>query len=350
MLDDVKSSLVAPVASVLCALLIGAIVIMASGFEPWVAYQALFQGAFGNVRALGNTLTRSTPIIFTGLAIAVAFKGGMFNIGAEGQIMLGAIGSAMAGHLFTGLPMVVHLPLTVLCGIASAALWGFIPGILKSLKGVHEVISSIMMNYIALSVGSLLIESVRVGDLASTPPVLPTAFFLRFYEFMPVLTGIRLNIGFVLAIIAALVMHFVMKSTVLGFEINSIGFNASASEDAGIDIKKRIVVIFFISSILAGLGGVERTLGVHRTYMDGTVTNFGFEGIAVALLANNNPIGIIFSAVLFGALASGGHFMNMAAGVPVDVVGVIQGLIILFAASHKMFHFISARKVKGAAK
>lgn len=342
-MSEFLKSLIAPLTSVLCALLIGAAVMGVSGFDPLEAYQALFRGAFGDVRALGNTLARTTPIIFTGLAISVAFKGGMFNIGAEGQIMLGALGAAFAGHYLIGLPAVIHLPLSVFAGMLTAALWGFVPGLLKSAKGVHEVISSIMMNYIALSVASLAVVRVTVGDMAQTPPILPTSHFPRISEFIPAFHGTHLNVGFFLALFSAFAVYFMMKKTVLGFEITSIGFNRAASEDAGINIKKKIIIIFLISSVLAGLGGVERVLGVQRVYMAGVTTGFGFEGIAVALLANNNPIGIIFSALLFGALASGGHFMNMAAGVPRDIIGIIQGLIVLFAASYKMFNFIKIR-------
>lgn len=336
--------LIAPLLSFTIAILVGSVLLILSGFNPLIAYKSLVYGAFGNFPYIGDTLSRSTPIIFTGLAVGFAFKGGMFNIGAEGQLLIGAMSAAIAGYMFAGLPTIIHLPLTILTAVFFSALWGFIPGILKAYKGVHEVIVTIMLNYIALSVGGYLIELLRVGELAQTPEVLKTSIYPRISQFIPAFEGSNINIGFIFAILAALLMHFILNKTVFGYEVTSLGYNESASEDGGIDIKKRIILIMVISGMLSGLGGVERVLGVHHTFLSGISTNFGFEGIAVALLANNNPVGIIFSAILFGALSSGGQYMNLAAEVPIDIIGIIQALIILFAASNKAFDFILNRK------
>lgn len=336
--------LVAPLLSVAFALLIGSLVLIMSGLNPLVAYKALLYGAFGNLPYFGDTLSRATPIIFTGLAVGFAFKGGLFNIGAEGQLLIGAMAAAVAGYVFKDLPMIIHLPLTILISVFFSGLWGFIPGMLRAFKGVHEVIATIMLNYIALNIGGYLIELLRVGELAQTPEVLQSATYPKISTFIPAFEGSNVNIGFIFAIIAACIMNFVLYKTVLGYEVTSMGLNDSASEDAGIGIKKRVVLIMVISAVLSGLGGAERVLGVHRAYLSGISTNFGFEGIAVTLLANNNPIGIIFSAILFGALASGGQYMNLAADVPIDIIGIIQGLIILFAASKKAFEVFYIKK------
>lgn len=262
--------------------------------------------------------------IFTGLAVGLAFTGGMFNIGAEGQLLMGAIASAVFGFLFPGMPWFIYLPLTVAAGALTAGIWGSIPGILKAKKGVHEVIATIMMNYLALNIGGYVVEKLRDGQMAQTPAIAEAAAYPRLSVFIKAFEGSNVNFGFILAVLMALVIYFVIFKTVFGYEVTAMGLNSTAAED----------------------GGVERVLGVHHTYLSGISTNFGFEGIAVALLANNNPIGIIFSAILFGALASGGQYMNLAADVPVDIIGIIQGLIILFAASRKAFDFLKNKKSK----
>lgn len=346
MLNKLLKSLISPLLSVIFALLIGSLVLVLSGLNPLTAYKALFYGAFGSIPYFGDTLSRSTPIIFTGLAVGLAFTGGMFNIGAEGQLLMGAIASAVFGFLFPGMPWFIYLPLTVAAGALAAGVWGSIPGILKAKKGVHEVIATIMMNYLALNIGGYVVEKLRDGQMAQTPAIAEAAAYPRLSVFIKAFEGSNVNFGFILAVLMAFVIYFVIFKTVFGYEVTAMGLNSTAAEDGGVDIKKKIVTVMVLSAMLSGMGGVERVLGVHHTYLSGISTNFGFEGIAVALLANNNPIGIIFSAILFGALASGGQYMNLAADVPVDIVGIIQGLIILFAASRKAFDFLKNKKSK----
>ncbi len=330
--------------SVVIALIIGSIVLIISGINPIEAYAALIYGAFGNFSYLGDTLARSTPIIFTGLAIGIAFRGGMFNIGAEGQLAVGAICAAIAGYAFN-LPMVLHLPISIICGIIGGGLWALIPAVLKAKKGVHEVISTIMMNYIALSIGGYIIEALRRNEMPQTPDVLESSYLVKLSSFIPAFENSNLNIGFFIAIACSLLVHFLIKRTVFGYEVRAMGFNPLASEDAGVNISGKIIWVMMISGALSGLAGTERVLGLHHTYLSGISTNFGFEGIAVALLANNNPITIIFSALLFGALSSGGQYMNLAADVPIDIVGIIQGLIILFAAISQAGEVINLYKL-----
>lgn len=343
-MNRLLKALISPALSVVLALFIGSVVLLISGLNPLTAYASLFKGAFGEFSYFGDTLSRATPIIFTGLAVGFAFKGGIFNIGAEGQLLVGAMGAAIAGYALQGLPSIIHVPLTLLCAMAFSAFWSFVPAALRSLKGVHEVIATIMMNYIALSLGGYIVESMRVGELAQTPAIMPSSVFPRLSTFIPAFEGSNINTGFFFAVAMAFLMYFVVYKMVLGYEVTGMGLSPSASEDGGINIRQKIIVVMLISGILAGLGGAERVMGVHRCYLSGISSNFGFEGIAVALLANNNPIGIIFSALLFGALASGGQYMNLAADVPTDIVGIIQGLIILFAASRKAFDYFLVKK------
>lgn len=328
--------------SVIIALLIGCIVLLASGINPIAAYRALLFGAFGNLRNTFDTLGRATPIIFTGLAIAFAFRGGMFNIGAEGQLAAGAIFAAIAGYALN-LPMILHLPISIIAGMAGGVAWAAIPAFLRAKKGVHEVISTIMMNYIAIHMGGFLIEKLRTNEMPQTPDVLASAKLLKISEMTTAVKSTNLNIGFLLAVISAIILFVIINKTVFGYELRAMGFSPLAAEDAGIRIDKKIITIMLISGLLSGLAGTERVLGVHRTYLSGISTNFGFEGIAVALLAKNNPIGIIFSAILFGALSSGGQYMSFETNASIDIVGIIQGLIILFAAISQAGEFINLK-------
>lgn len=331
-------------ASVAIALLIGCFVLLASGINPIAAYRALMFGAFGNIRNVLDTLGRATPIIFTGLAIGFAFRGGMFNIGAEGQLAAGAVCSAIAGYALK-LPMAIHLPLSIIAGMAGGMAWAAIPAFLRAKKGVHEVISTIMMNYIAIHLGGFLIEKLRTNEMPQTPDVLPSARLLKISEITSSIKSTNLNLGFFIAVLCAVILFIVIKKTVFGYELRAMGFSPLAAEDCGIRLSKKIVTIMLISGLLAGLAGTERVLGVHRTYLSGISTNFGFEGIAVALLAKNNPIGIIFSAILFGALSSGGQYMSFETNASIDIVGIIQGLIILFAAVSQAGEFINFRRL-----
>ena len=331
-------------ASVVIALLIGSVVLLASGINPAAAYSALLYGAFGNLRNFFDTLGRATPIIFTGLAIGFAFRGGMFNIGAEGQLAAGAVCAAIAGYALK-LPMIIHLPVSILAGVIGGMAWAAIPAVLRAKKGVHEVISTIMMNYAAVHVGGFLIEKLRTNEMPQTPDVLSSARLMKISELSSAIRNTNLNLGFIIAVVCAVVLYVVINKTVFGYELRAMGFSPLAAEDSGININKKIITVMLISGMLAGLAGTERVLGVHRTYLSGISTNFGFEGIAVALLAKNNPIGIIFSAILFGALSSGGQYMSFETNASIDIVGIIQGLIILFAAISQAGEFINFKRL-----
>lgn len=332
------------VASVVIALLIGCIVLLVSGINPIEAYKALMYGAFGNLRNIFDTLGRATPIIFTGLAIGFAFRGGMFNIGAEGQLAAGAICAAIVGYALN-LPLIIHLPLSIIAGMFGGMVWASVPAFLRAKKGVHEVISTIMMNYIAVNLGGYLIEKLRTNEMPQTPDVLPSARLAKISELIPSIGSTNLNLGFIIAVICAIILYIVINKTVFGYELRAMGFSPLAAEDSGVSINKKIIIVMLLSGLFAGLAGTERVLGVHRTYLSGISTNFGFEGIAVALLAKNNPIGIIFSAILFGALSSGGQHMSFETNASIDIVGIIQGLIILFAAISQAGEFINFKRL-----
>lgn len=344
-IKSISSGFLGAAASVVLALLIGSVVLLVSGINPITAYSALFYGAFGNMSYFGDTLSRATPIIFTGLAVGFGFKGGLFNIGAEGQLVVGAIAAAIAGYALH-LPPVLHVVVCVLAGLCASCLWALVPAVLKAKKGVHEVISTIMMNYIAYNLGGYVVEALRQNEIPQTPTILESAQMAKVSSFFSVFSGSSLNTGFLLAIAMAVVMYVVINKTVYGYDTRALGCNPAAAEDSGVNVSRQVITVMAISGMLAGLAGTERVLGLHHTYLAGISTNFGFEGIAVALLAKNNPLAIIFSALLFGALSSGGLYMNLAADVPVDIVGIIQGLIILFAAISQVAPLLDFKKLR----
>ena len=338
--------LVFPVVAVICSLIIGMFIIWAANKSPIEAYKALFFGAFGDLNALGNTLSRATPLIFTGLGVAIAFKCGLFNIGVEGQLLVGAMAAAIIGHYITFLPATLHLTVTLLGAIIAGSLWGLVPGVLKAYRGVHEVLISIMMNYIGISLISFVVEKLRQTGVPRTPDILKSAEFMRFSEMFRNSFGeSTVSVGFVLAVIASILIYILIEKTVLGYELRAVGTSPLAAENGGIKISKNILLVMIISGALAGLAGADRVLGEYHALISGVSSGLGFEGMAVSLLVNNNPIGIIFSGILFGALASGGLNMSLFAGVPQEIVSMIQAIIIFFIAGNKIIkHIVNSRK------
>jgi len=334
--------------SVIIALLIGAIILLVSNMNPIQAYLALLEGSFGNITYIGDTLARSTPIIFTGLAVSVAFKGGLFNIGVEGQMLMGAISSAVAGYAFKGLPAGLHIFICIVTGAIVGGAWAFIPAILKVLRGVHEVITTIMMNYISYSFIAYIVERLKeTPSMSQTPTILNSAQLPKIGEWLSIFKDSSLNLSLILAIIVSIFIYFMIYKTVIGYEIRAVGISKNASENAGIKVSKNIILAMLISGMIAGIAGSTEVLGIKHKYVIGLLQGYGFEGIAVALMASTNPIGVIFAGIMFGALSSGGLYMDMAANVPKDIALVIQGLIVFFIAGNGIIKFVFSSK-KGA--
>ncbi|AVX31110.1 nucleoside ABC transporter membrane protein [Carboxydocella thermautotrophica] len=325
-----------PVGAILLAGLVGAVIMLAIGVDPLEAYGALIQGAFGDKHRFFNTLARSTPLIFTGLAVAFAFRTGLFNIGVEGQMYIAAAAAAYAGFAIS-LPGPIHAIVAILAAMAAAGIWAAIPGYLKAKLGVHEVINTIMMNYIAYGIAAYYVKIFQApGQVPRTPDVAPSAALATIQELTNNWTRSKMNVGFFLALVALVVVWYLLWKTVTGYEIRAVGLNPLAAEYGGINVKKMIILAMTISGVLAGLAGAERVLGFHRAYISNFSPGYGFEGIAVALLGKNHPVGVLFSALLFGALANGGQYMNMATRVPADLIVVIQAIIIFFVAADQI--------------
>lgn len=326
------------------------------------AYGALFEGAFGNwgsilaglqtwfasgnteplVRALrdpAESLVAATPYIFTGLAVALGFKGGLFNIGAEGQLYAGALAAALVGYSFTGLPPVIHLPLALLAAFAAGGAWGAIPGYLKAARGVNEVINTIMLNYIMFLFADWVVgpngPMNAKGGAPRSPGILPSAFLPTFLP-----DPVRLHWGFVLALAAVLFIYWLLWKTTIGFEIRTVGASPTAAKYAGISVGKIFTFTMALSGGLAGLGGANELLGLNHYFSAAFSPGYGFDSIALALLGKSNPFGVLAAALLFGALRNGATRMQSIAGVPVDIISVMQALIIAFIAAPSIVRWI----------
>jgi general nucleoside transport system permease protein len=342
--------LAVPALAVFTALLVGAAVIALAGRDPLLAYVALWDGAAGSPRALSETLIWATPFLFSGLGVALAFRAGLFNIGAEGQLAVGAtlgawLGYALPGLLGGPLPAIVHLPIVLLGGALGGACWGAIPGWLKARTGAHEVINTIMLNYVALlGVGYLLNgplrDPSRSNVLARTPEI---ALEAR----LPRLDGdLRLHAGVLLALLAAVGVWWLLARTTYGFEIRTVGANPAAARYAGIGVGRTFVLAMALGGGLAGLAGAVEVAGLHYRHELGFSIGYGFDAVTVALLGRTHPLGVIPAALLLGGLRNGATRMQFEAGVPVDLVTVIEGLVLLFVTAdvlvRRLYHLRAA--------
>ena len=324
-------NLLVPIISVILGLLVGAIVMLVSGYDPVAGYIALWNGIFGDTYTIGETIRQITPYLLAGLAVAFAFRTGLFNIGVEGQLIMGWVAAAYVGYAFEGLPKIIHLPLALIAAAAAGAFWAFIAGVLKAKFNVHEVIATIMLNYTALHITNALIKMWSGGD--RTDKIQESAS-LRSPWLESLTDYSRLHWGIVVALIMVFVMWFILERTTRGFELKAVGFNQNAAEYAGMNVKKNIVLAMTISGMFAGLGGAMEALGTFGyAAVKGGFTGIGFDGIAVALLGANTPLGVIFGASLFGSLKFGALNMPNEAGIPIEIVSIIIALIIFFVAS-----------------
>ena len=315
--------------SVLLAVLIGAVILLVSGANPLQAYGALIEGSFGSLKTLGRTLEKATPLIFNGLAVAFAFRAGLFNIGAQGQLLFGAITAGVVGFALTGLPGIVHIPLALLAGALAGALYAAIPGALKTFRGAHEVITTIMLNYIAINITDYLadgpLKDTTNGNVIARLPLIQDSARIPSFGGLP--------LGFLLALLATVVVWWLLWKTTIGFEIRTVGLNPHAARYAGIAVARTVILAMVISGILAGLGGAIETQGVVGRYQPGFNTGLGFDGITIALLGKTHPYGVIPASLLVGMMKAGASEMQFTAGVAKEITDVIQALILFFVAA-----------------
>ncbi len=353
---DWKTILVIPLLAVLSALIIGAvIIILTDGIGAVLpAYSALFRGAFLGWNSISETLLAATPLILAGGAVAVGFQAGLFNIGVEGQMTIGGLTAVIVGFSFEGLPILVHLPLAIFAGFLGGALWGFIPGFLRAKTGAHEVITTIMLNFIAYRTLDYLLKLPFIQKEGRFDPVsedvLPSALFPRILNWLPVENSqrLRLHLGFILALAIAWLIYWLLYRSTVGFEFRAVGANPSAAKYGGMGVGFTIVLVMAISGGLAGLAGSNETLGVVGRAVPGFTASIGFDAIALALLGRSHPGGVVMSAILFGALRAGGRTMQAQSDVGIDLIVVVQALIIVFIAAPELIRAIY--RVKGGEK
>jgi len=343
-----------PLISIALALVVGAVIILLSSLAveppgidwglPLTAYAALLQGSLGSEKAIVTTLVEASPLIFTGLAVGVGFKAGLFNIGANGQLLWGGFAAAMVGAAVADQPAILAIPLAVGAGMLAGAAWGFIPGALKAYTGAHEVVTTIMLNAIAVITISGLVNDIfkapgytfaRTADVGNA--ALPNVF-------VP-----GLNLGVLFAFAALPIIYWLVWRSTIGFEIRTVGANPSAAAYAGMSPRRIIVITMALCGLLAGMAGVLEILGVVGSYPAIFGTNLGFDGITVALLGRAHPVGILFASLLLGGMRAGAPLMQIQADIPVEIIDVIQAVILFFLAADRMVRHVFRVRAVGAA-
>ncbi|WP_291627312.1 ABC transporter permease [Clostridium sp.] len=328
-----KNQAIKSIMAVILGLIAGALLMLIMGFNPVEGYTYLFKGGLMNLERIGNTIATATPLMLTGLSVAFAFKTGLFNIGTPGQMLFGGFCSIAVG-LSLDLPKIILVPIVVAVGIIGGALWAIVPGVLKAKFNVHEVVSSIMMNWVAYWIVYYMVPQYFKGEFLETESrMLPEAATLRVNWLSEIFKGSYINLGIFLALIAVLVIWFTLNKTVLGYELKAVGFNRFGAEYAGMPVNRNIVISMMIAGALSGLAGVIQYTGNANIMQIGVMPSQGFDGIAVALLGASSPIGVIFSSLFFGILYVGKGFMNAAVKVPPELADTIMATIIYFAAT-----------------
>ena len=304
------------------------------------AYVALFNGAVYDtqaetfsraIRPITESLTVATPLILAGLGVALAFRTSLFNIGAQGQIIIGATFAGWVGFTLH-LPVGIHLVVALLAGIVGGAIWGGIPGLLRAKTGAHEVIVTIMLNYVAVYLVSYLLRQPAFQREGSANPISPKLDDNALYPLL-LGDGFRLHLGFIVAIIATAGVWWLLNRSTIGFRFRAVGLNGDAARSAGINVEKHLMLVMIIAGALSGLAGTAQVMGTERVLTAGIAASFGFDAITVALLGRSKPVGVLFAGILFGALRAGGVTMQSRTGTPIDIVLVVQSVIVLLIAA-----------------
>ena len=339
-----------PIFATLAALLVGAIFLLLLGANPLTAYGALAQGAFGSFNAFAETLVKAIPLLLVGLGTCIAYRGSVTNIGGEGQMIIGAILSTWFGLTFTELPGWLAIIIAMLLGILGGMIWGGIPGILKAYFNVNEILSTVMMNAIAVQIMNFLMRGPMIDPVQrhAASQIPQTARLLEAYR-LPRLSPTRLHLGLVIAILLAVAVYFLLWRTTLGYRIRAVGQSQPASKYGGIDVKKHIVVALLLSGAFAGLAGMLQVYGVnYRMITDGSATGFtgnaGFNGIVAALFGQLHPLITIPASVLFGGLLVGANAMQRVVQVPSALITALNGLVVVFVVSSEFFRRRSQKR------
>jgi simple sugar transport system permease protein len=343
-------SALTPVLATLAALGVFAVILMTLGANPVEAYGALIEGAVGSGNAVADTLVKATPLLLIGLGTCIAFRGGVTNIGGEGQLIVGAIAATGLGLLFPSAPGYVLIPLAMLAGFFAGAVWGAIPGALKAYFNVNEILSTIMMNQIAVQGMNFLLRDWMIdpNQVEAASKIPQTARLAKAFD-LPRLVPTRLHLGALLAVIVAILVYIFLWRTTIGYRIRAVGLNADAARYAGINVKRYIVLSLLLSGALGGLAGAVQVYGVtHRMFTDGSAAGFtggaGFNGIVAALFGQLHPLGTIPAAILFGALLVGANKLQRVVQVPSALVTALNGLVVVFVVSSEIWRRRQSKK------
>ncbi len=327
-----------PIIAVVLALALGGVIMLATGVSleaVGLSYASLFSGSVGSLYAISETLTAAAPLILAGLGLAVGFRAGLFNIGAEGQVLIGGMAAVIVGFSFEGMPAIIHIPLALAAGALAGAAWAAIAGWLRAATGAHEVITTIMLNLISYRLVDYMLRNPPVQKPGRADPisksVLPSAQLPHLFDWID--PALRVHAGIILALAAVAFVYWLLFHTTIGFEFRASGYNPDAARYAGMRSGLIIVAVMALAGALAGLGGANQVLGVLGRASPGFSGGVGFDAIAVALLGRSHPVGVLLAGLLFGALQAGGRQMQVGAGVSLDLIAVIQGLIIIFIAA-----------------
>lgn len=363
MIHRLRDQLLIPTLAIAMGLIVGAVIMIVTSplidgsLEldlPLKAYGALVDGSIGSTNAIVQTLVEATPLVLAGLAVALGFKAGLFNIGAQGQFLLGALGAAMVGGWMADVSPWIAVPLALLAGVIAGAIYGFIPGALKAFTGAHEVVTTIMLNYIALYILAYLITGplrdpfatfARTVDVGNAALPLVDVLFGWIPGFPATRNG---HIGILLAAAAVPIVWWVLFRSTLGFQIRAVGANPDAARYAGMRPRALIVLTMTLSGLLAGLAGAIQILGLTKHMPIGYASSIGFDAIAVALLGRSHPVGVLLAALLFGAMRAGSGLMQVRAGIPVQMIDVLQGVILFFLAADVILRWLFRVRAHGA--
>ena len=348
-----SSPLVFTLVSILLGLIVGAIVLALAGYNPLSAYQKIIEGIFKSPRNVGWAIVNSTPIILTGLGVCFAFKTGLFNMGAEGQFIIGTTVGFLLGSLLD-LPPIIHVIVTVLVALVAGFIYGGIAGFVKAKFGIHEVISTIMLNWIAFYLQNFVVYRYRMPNSMSSFEVKESAKITLVKNAAQKYDGIfgqffkaPIHMGIIFSIVCAILIYFILAKTSLGYKLKAVGLNKEASEYGGINVNNKIIQSMAISGAICSLAGVSQILGyTYSLPILSAMENFGFDGLAVALLASNNPIGCIFSGIFLGSIKYAGGNLQRSMGVPSELISIIIGTIILFTAIPLIFRILKAKMNK----
>ena len=342
-----QSNFLYTIIAIIIGFLIGAILLVIADISPAVAYSKLISSVFSKPKFLMYTLVYSAPIILTGLSVAFSFRTGVFNIGAEGQFVVGSIAATLVGILVK-LPAVIHVTLCIIAAMAAGAFWSFLCGLMKVKRGIHEVISFIMFNWIAFYLSNFVVnlKDVKVEGGEASKNLVDSARILFPTSWIDSIKCPDANWGIVIAVITAIVIWVIIEKTTLGYRLKAVGFNKHAADYAGIDANKSILTALCISGALSGLGGAVQIMGQSgRLVQFAGQEGYGFEGISVALIGSSNPIGCIFAGLFYGAMKFGGSKLNMVQ-VPSQIISIIMGCVIIFIAISHVFKYLFLKVTK----